>query len=158
MNGEHHYALTTNWTGNKGSGTSSYQAYERSYVVTCKHEKQLLGSSDPAFRGDATRYNPEEILLASLSSCHMLWYLHLCSVAGVVVVDYRDDAKGTMAETSDGSGRFTEVILQPVVTVAEKGMADKAIELHVKANEMCFIARSVNFPVKHLPQCRVQEK
>ncbi|MCJ8208710.1 OsmC family protein [Mucilaginibacter sp. RS28] len=158
MKGEHHYTLTTTWTGNRGSGTSNYQAYDRSYLVSGDHEKQLLGSADPAFRGDATRYNPEEMLLASLSSCHMLWYLHLCAVAGVVVVDYRDEAKGQMEETADGGGQFTEVVLQPVVTVTDESMVGKAEELHRKANELCFIARSVNFPVKHKPTCVVQVK
>ena len=114
-----------------------------------------MGSSDPAFRGDSSRYNPEEMLLASLSSCHMLWYLHLCSEAEVIVTAYEDNAVGEMEETSNGSGRFAKVILRPVVTVQEESMLHKANELHQKANEMCFIANSCNFPVLHEPEGKV---
>jgi organic hydroperoxide reductase OsmC/OhrA len=112
---------------------------------------ELLCSSDPGFRGDKSRHNPEELLVISLSSCHMLWYLHLCSDNGVVVVEYIDEASGVMEENSDGSGQFVEVVLKPKVTVAEKSMIGKANELHHKANQMCFIARSVKFPVRHTP-------
>ena len=117
----------------------------------------IPASSDPAFRGNKTRYNPEELLVASLSSCHMLWYLHLCSEAGVVVTDYKDDATGLMEETANGGGHFTEVILKPVVTVTDSSMIEKANALHAKANELCFIANSVNFKVRHHPACIVAD-
>jgi organic hydroperoxide reductase OsmC/OhrA len=149
--GEHHYKLTLNWTGNTGTGTSNYRGYERSHTISLDNKPDLLMSSDPAFRGDKTKNNPEELLLASLSSCHMLWYLHLCADAGVVVTDYVDDATGIMTETPDGGGHFTEVMLNPVVTVTENSMIEKATDLHNKAHELCFIARSVNFPVRHTP-------
>lgn len=151
MSGEHHYKATIKWTGNKGSGTDNYKNYERSHKICIENKFDILGSSDPAFRGDSTKHNPEDLLISSLSACHMLWYLHLCSEAGVVVVDYIDNATGVMVETSNGGGQFTEVTLNPVVTVTKDSMIDKANELHRKANELCFIANSVNFPVKHKP-------
>lgn len=116
----------------------------------------MLCSSDPAFRGDRIKYNPEDLLVSSISSCHMLWYLHLCSEAGVVVLDYTDNATGIMDESSNGSGRFTQVTLNPVVIVAQDAMVDKANELHKKANEFCFIANSLNFPVKHNPTAKTK--
>ncbi|MFM9950769.1 MAG: OsmC family protein [Saprospiraceae bacterium] len=154
MHGQHHYKLTIQWTGNKGTGTSHYRAYERNHSILVDNKVEILGSSDPAFRGDKTRHNPEEFLVAALSSCHMLSYLHLCAVAGVVVTDYVDHATGTMVETADGGGHFTEVTLNPVVTVTEQSMFEKANELHKKASELCLIANSVNFPVHHLPVCK----
>lgn len=153
----HHYNTIVNWTGNKGRGTESYKAYTRDYNIEATGKPEIKGSSDPAFLGDPARYNPEELLLASLSSCHMLWYLHLCSEAGIVVTDYSDNAEGTMAETPDGSGHFTAVTLKPVVTVKEGSMIDKANELHHKANIMCFIANSCNFPVSHEPTCTAEK-
>jgi organic hydroperoxide reductase OsmC/OhrA len=111
----------------------------------------IQGSSDAAFRGDKTKHTPEDLFVCSLSTCHMLWYLHLCAVNGVVVVEYVDDSVGTMEETANGSGRFTEVVLHPVVTVSEKTMIEKANALHHEAHKMCFIANSVNFPVVHKP-------
>ena len=155
MSKEHTYTLTTKWNGNTGTGTSAYKAYERAHTIEKENKPDILLSSDPAFRGDTTRYNPEELLLASLSSCHMLWYLHLCSEAGIVVVDYTDHATGIMEETADGGGKFVEVALHPVVTVSDASMIEKANALHHKANELCFIANSVNFPVKHEPVCKV---
>lgn len=148
--------MTTRWTGNTGNGTASYQSYERSHLLQATGKPDIPGSSDPSFRGDKTRYNPEEMLVASLSSCHMLWYLHLCSVACVVVVEYVDHATGVMTETPDGGGYFSEVILHPEVTIANASQIDKANELHKKANELCFIANSVKFPVHHQPICKIQ--
>ncbi|GAB4050956.1 OsmC family protein [Spirosoma litoris] len=152
---QHQYNLTITWTGNKGEGTSTYRGYDRSHTISAENKSDILASSDPAFRGDKTRYNPEELLVASLSSCHMLWYLHLCAEAGIVVVEYTDKAAGTMVETSDGGGHFTEVTLYPLVVVAEESMIAKANELHHQANKLCFIAKSCNFPVHHQPTCRV---
>jgi organic hydroperoxide reductase OsmC/OhrA len=156
MNGQHDYKLTVRWTGNTGTGTSNYKAYDRSHTIEIENKPDISGSSDPAFRGDKTKHNPEELFLASLSSCHLLWYLHLCAEAGVIVTDYVDNATGIMVETVDGGGHFTEVTLNPIVTVAEKSMIEKANELHKKANELCFIANSVNFPVRHEPTCKIQ--
>ena len=152
----HNYTSTVNWTGNKGFGTTNYRSYDRGYSISIDGKTDILGSSDPSFRGDKTRYNPEELLLASLSSCHLLWYLHLCAEAGVVVVDYSDTATGKMVETANGGGHFTEVTLNPIVTVTENSMIEKANELHKKANELCFIANSVNFTVTHEPVIKIK--
>ena len=151
MSNQHHYKTTLEWTGNTGSGTSSYRAYSRNHVVSVANKEDILCSSDPSFRGDPSRYNPEELLVASLSSCHMLWYLHLCAVNNIVVIAYKDNAEGTMQENEDGSGDFTGVILHPVVTVADTSMQERAVALHHEANRLCFIARSVKFPVTHQP-------
>ena len=149
MQTQHQYTATIKWTGNKGTGTDYYRNYERSHEIIIDNKPIISGSSDPAFRGDATKHNPEDLLVSSLASCHMLWYLHVCAEAGVIVTDYIDHAKGTMTETPNGGGRFIEVILNPIVTVAAAHMIAKANVLHKKANELCFIANSVNFPVRH---------
>ena len=151
MNKEHYYKIGVQWTDNTGSGTAGYRLYERSHIIKVENKPDIAASSDPGFRGDRTKYNPEELLVASLSSCHMLWYLHLCAEAGVIVVEYIDQASGIMAETADGGGKFNEVLLSPVVTVRETSMIEKANALHERANELCFIANSVNFPVRHRP-------
>jgi organic hydroperoxide reductase OsmC/OhrA len=155
MKGQHIYNLTVKWTGNTGTGTSNYKAFERSHTIFVNNKVDLLGSSDPTFRGDKTKHNPEEFLVASLSTCHMLWYLHLCAEAGVILVDYVDNATGIMMETSDGGGHFTEVTLNPIVIVTENSMVERANELHKKANELCFIANSVNFPIYHKPTTKL---
>lgn len=151
MKGEHHYKATIRWTGNKGEGTANYKAYDRDHTITVENKPEIPGSSDAAFRGNKSRYNPEDMLVCSLSACHMLWYLHLCAEAGVVVTDYVDHATGTMVETSNGGGHFSEVTLNPVVTIKDANMKSKAEYLHEKANELCFIANSVKFPVHHQP-------
>ncbi len=148
---DHSYAVTVTWTGNTGSGTASYRGFKRSHDVLVHGKPVIPFSSDPAFRGDAACYNPEEMLVASLSSCHMLWYLHLCCTAGVVVEAYQDIAEGVMVETRDGGGRFTEVVLQPEITLAPGADVERARALHVDAKAKCFIANSVNFPVRHEP-------
>ena len=150
MSKEHHYKTTIQWTGNKGTGTSNYRNYDRCYTISTLNKATIEGSSDPAFRGDKTKHNPEDMLLSSLSSCHMLWYLHFCSEAGIIVTDYSDNATGIMIETDNGSGHFKEVTLNPTIIVLEESMVEKAKQLHEKANEFCFIANSVNFPVKHI--------
>ncbi len=155
MDKTHHYSLTVKWTGNKGSGTSAYTAYERSHSIIKENKPEIFCSSDPVFRGDNTKYNPEELFLAALSSCHMLWYLHLCADNGIVVVDYADNPVGTLKEMENGSGHFTGVMLYPIVTVTEKSMIEKANQLHKKANELCFIANSCSFKVRHEPVCKV---
>ncbi len=141
--------MAIDWTGNRGEGTATYRAYDRSHTITAEGRPPIPGSSDPAFRGDPSRYNPEDLLVASLSACHMLWYLHLCAAAGVVVTAYRDDAEGVMREEPDGGGRFVEVVLQPSVTVRTPEMVEAASRLHAEAHRRCFIANSVNFPVRH---------
>ena len=155
--GEHHYKLTTTWTGNKGTGTSDYRAYERSHTISIDHKTELQGSSDPYFRGDKTRHNPEDLLLASLSACHMLSFLHVCVKAGVIVTEYVDHATGDMVDYPDGSGKFTGVNLNPVVTVTKESDIEQMDELHHKANKLCFIANSVNFPVTHTCTCIVAD-
>jgi organic hydroperoxide reductase OsmC/OhrA len=147
----HHYNATTKWVGNRGQGTADYKAYDRNHDITFEGKAPLLCTSDVAFRGDKSRNSPEELLVAALSGCHMLWYLHLCAVNGVVVTEYVDNAAGLMQENKDGSGEFTEVVLSPRVTVTERSMITKADSLHHEANKLCFIARSVNFPVRHNP-------
>lgn len=154
MNRQHNYSLALQWTGNKGTGTSTYRAYERSYTIEAEGKIEIQGSSDPAFRGDKTKYNPEDLLVASLSSCHMLSYLHLCAEAGIVVVDYSDHASGIMEETANGGGAFKEVTLNPHVIVTDESMVNLANELHQKAGDLCFIASSVNFKVSHKPLCQ----
>ncbi|QCN94380.1 OsmC family peroxiredoxin [Azospirillum argentinense] len=145
---EHQYGTTVTWTGNQGTGTSGYKAYSRDLEIVAPGKPPIPGSSDPAFRGDPARYNPEDMLVASLSACHMLWYLHLCAVNGVTVTAYSDPASGTMAEDTSGGGRFTEVVLRPQVTLAPGSDSAKAVALHHEAHEKCFIANSVTFPVR----------
>ncbi|MGW4465408.1 OsmC family protein [Micromonospora sp. NPDC004704] len=147
---QHRYDTVVTWTGNRGTGTSGYRDYHRDHEVAADGPVTIAGSSDPAFRGDRTRWNPEQLLVASLSQCHLLWYLHLCAEAGVVVTGYVDRAVGAMTEDADG-GRFTEVLLRPEVTVAEPAMVEPATRLHADAHRACFIANSVNFPVRHEP-------
>lgn len=154
---EHIYTVNIQWTGNKGQGTIDYKSYLRNYTISIDLKPDLLGSSDPAFRGDPARHNPEDLLVSSLSACHMLWYLHLCAVNHVKVVEYLDEATGKMNETEEGSGYFTEVTLCPVVVVSDDNMINKAMELHQQANKMCFIANSVTFPVRHKPVIKVRE-
>ena len=145
---EHSYEVQVDWTGNDGDGTKTYKGYRRDHTITSKGKPPIEGSSDPNFRGDAGRYNPEELLVASLSACHMLWYLHLCSANRITVVDYRDAALGVMQENSDGSGEFVRVTLRPAVKVAAGSDRMKARDLHHEAHRLCFIARSVKFPVE----------
>jgi len=146
----HHYKTTLNWTGNLGQGTTNYKAYNRNHTINHDQKSQtILASADPMFLGDPSRYNPEELLLASIASCHMLWYLHLCATNHIIVTNYQDQPEGTMQENTNGSGQFTNVTLNPKVQVQDQNMVDKANQLHHQANQMCFIARSCNFPITH---------
>jgi len=147
MSREHSYSVSVRWTGNTGAGTSGFRNYKRDHEISAPGKPPIPASSDPAFRGDKARYNPEELLVASLSACHMLWYLHLCADVGIVVTEYHDDASGAMAETKDGGGHFTQVTLRPVVKVAGQVDPELARRLHEQAHHLCFIANSVNFPV-----------
>jgi organic hydroperoxide reductase OsmC/OhrA len=154
----HTYEAALTWTGAGASGTASYTSYSRDHEVEFAGKPPLPGSADPSFRGDPERYTPEELLLGALAQCHMLWFLHLAAVDGVVVVGYSDRATGTMRVEAAGHGQFTDVVLRPSVTVARSARADgRSIAdedlavLHARAGEHCFIARSVNFPVRHDP-------
>jgi len=157
MSATHRYQVTVRWTGNTGSGTSDYRGYRRDHEVDGDGKPAIPGSSDPAFRGDPARWNPEELLVVSLAQCHMLWYLHLCATGGVVVTGYTDEAAGTMRLNPDGSGQFTEVVLRPRVVVASAEMVEPAQRLHERVHSLCFIARSVNFPVRTEPVAVVGE-
>lgn len=148
----HHYEVQVDWTGNNGEGTKSYKGYRRNHSIQSAGKPEIAGSSDPSFLGDPSRYNPEELLLASLSACHMLWYLHLCAVNHVIVEEYRDAAFGVMQENSDGSGEFVQVVLKPVVKISSGSDRAKALALHDEAHRFCFIARSVKFPVEVVPE------
>jgi organic hydroperoxide reductase OsmC/OhrA len=152
----HTYRTTVTWTGNTGTGTSGYRAYGRDHTISapCK-TTPIPGSADPAFRGDATRWNPEDLFVASLSACHKLWYLHLAAVAGVIVTAYEDTAEGTMAEDADRGGFFTAVTLRPVVTITASSDAARAAALHHDAHTKCFIANSVTVPVAFEPTIRI---
>jgi organic hydroperoxide reductase OsmC/OhrA len=158
----HAYAVSVEWTGNPGPshgqtgpGTTGYRDYKRDHTIRIANKPDLLGSADPTFRGDPSRHNPEELLVAALSACHMMSFLHVCVMHGVIVTAYTDNATGTMETIGDG-GRMAEVVLHPRVTVADSSMINKANELHDRAHELCFIANSVNFPVRCEANCRVK--
>ena len=153
----HQYQLLTTWTGNLGSGTSHYSAYSRNHEITAPQKAApIAGSSDPAFRGDATRYNPEDLLVGALSACHMLWVLHLCADAGIVITEYADEAVGEMLEHADGSGEFAAVTLRPRMTITDAARTEEALAVHHQAHQVCALARSMNFPVRHEPVVVVQ--
>ena len=151
MSQEHHYQVDVEWIGNRGSGTDGYRNYGRNHVIRIDGKPGLAGSADPAFRGDAARHNPEDMLVSALSTCHMLSYLHMATMAGVVVMAYRDAAEGRMVTEGNG-GRFVEVILRPVVTITAGSDEGKAEAAHDDAHHACFIANSVNFPVRCEPR------
>lgn len=147
MTKTHHYQVQINWTGNQGTGTSGYTAYSRDHELHIPGKESIACSSDIAFRGDPAKHNPEELFLYALSSCHMLWYLHFCADAGIIVTDYTDKPTGTMVE-EPGNGRFTEVVLHPQIKITDASKIDLARELHQQAHANCFIANSCNFPVR----------
>ena len=152
MLGRHEYEVEVEWQGDRGTGTSGYRAYSRRHVVrVAGKEHEIAGSSDRVFHGDAERWNPEDLLIAALSQCHMLSYLHVATNHGVVVRGYADVAAGVMQQDGRGGGRFTEVVQRPRVGVAAASMRELALELHAEASEKCFIAASVAFPVRHEP-------
>ncbi|RRO13645.1 OsmC family peroxiredoxin [Saccharopolyspora rhizosphaerae] len=149
----HSYDVAIEWTGNLGTGTDHYRSFSRAHEIIAEGKDPIAASADPAFRGDPSRWNPEELLVATVAQCHMLWFLHLCSTAGVTVVDYEDHAHGVMTmDEHGGGGQLTEVTLRPEVTVTEQFMVDKANALHDTIDEVCFIARSVNFPIRYEPR------
>lgn len=146
--GTHPYTLELEWQGDLGQGTATYEGYSRAHVIRIPGKPDLIGTADPMFRGDAGVHNPEDLLLAALSGCHLLTYLALCARARINVTAYRDRAEGTLQLTKDGGGHFTEVVLRPEVVVAEERMLEKARFFHGEVHKYCFIARSVNFPVR----------
>ncbi|GAB3032149.1 OsmC family protein [Parafrigoribacterium mesophilum] len=151
MNHEHRYVVRVQWQGNRGTGTSGYREYGREHTISAEGKPSIDGSADRTFHGNADRWNPEELLLAALSQCHMLSYLHVAVRHGIVVTDYSDAPIGTMEETGDGGGHFSSVVLRPVVTVASADDLAVAAACHHEASRLCFIANSVNFPVTHEP-------
>lgn len=154
----HRYRITAEWLGNLGPGTSTYTAYSRDHQLSAPGKATFIsGSADPAYRGDGSRYNPEELLLGALASCHMLWVLHLCANAGIVVTEYSDQAMGEMVQHPDGSGEFVIAELRPRMVITDAARIVEAIALHDRAHEMCFLARSVAFPVKHQPTVTAAE-
>lgn len=156
MSKKHQYQAIITWTGNSGTGTSSYTGYQRSHEISIENKVVIEASSDKAFRGDGTRHNPEDLFLSSIASCHMLWYLHLCADHNIIVDAYTDRAAGTMETTEDGSGKFVNITLHPEVTVTEEHMAELAVSLHHKAHEMCFLANSVNFEILVAPLIKIK--
>ena len=152
---EHNYSSKIVWTGNKGKGTINAAEYERSHDIFIENKVKISGSSDAPFRGDITKHNPEDLFLSSLSVCHMLWYLHLCADAGIIVTEYIDNPKGKMQELETGSGYFSEVTLYPMVTISDSSKIELANNLHDIAHQKCFIANSCNFPVLHQANCIV---
>lgn len=151
MGALHDFTVNVTWTGAGAEGTSSYTSYSREHEVVVEGKPPLPGSSDVAFRGDADRYSPEDLFVASLSQCHMLWALHMAARAGVVVVGYSDRATGTMRVESAGAGQFVEVTLHPQITVRDDVEESVITKIHEDAHAHCFIARSVNFPVRLSP-------
>ena len=151
---DHVYRVTVEWTGNRGRGTQTYSGYDREHRISAGGKPPIAGSSDPAFHGDATRWNPEDLLLASIAACHKLWYLHLCSAARISVISYRDEAEATMTEEASGAGRFVSATLRPDIVIEAGGDVAKAIALHDDAHKYCFIANSVNFPITCEPSVR----
>jgi organic hydroperoxide reductase OsmC/OhrA len=148
------YSTHVEWTGNRGTGTSGYSAYGREHIIRMDGKPDIKGSADQAFRGNADRHNPEDMLVAAVSTCHMLWYLHLAAEAKIVVTGYTDAARGTMAEDKERGGYFTEIVLRPLVTISA-GDAARAEHLHEAAHKKCYIANSVNFPVRCIPKVQI---
>ncbi|MEK7724501.1 MAG: OsmC family protein [Acidobacteriota bacterium] len=156
MTKEHNYKLTAVWTGNQGDGTKNIRTYDRSHSITIQGKPELFLTTDNPHVGDKSKLNPEDLLVTALASCHLLSYLYACSLEGIVVTSYADNATGIMIENESGGGGFKEVTLNPICTVEDESMLEKAIELHHKAHEICYIANSVNFEVKCNPTCKAE--
>lgn len=153
---EHNYKLTAVWTGNKGDGTKNVRTYDRSHTVSIQGKPELFLTTDNPAVGDKSKLNPEDLLVSAISSCHMLSYLYVCAMEGIVITSYIDYATGIMIENASGGGSFKEVTLNPIFFVADESMVEKAIRLHQKAHEICYIASSVNFEVKCNPTCKAE--
>lgn len=152
----HEYKLSVKWTGNRGAGTVDYKTYDRAHTISSDGKPDLLGSAEPAYRGDAAKWNPEELLLSSLSACHMLWYLHLCAVNKIVVVDYQDTPTAIMETEKSGGGKFTKAAINPLIVITDSSRIEDAKKLHKEAHDKCFIAQSVNFPVEINPEIKAK--
>jgi Predicted redox protein, regulator of disulfide bond formation len=148
----HNYQAVVEWTGNKGSGTFDYRSYSRSHTIKIDGKPNIMGSSDSSYRGEKSKHNPEDLFVSAMSACHMLWYLHLCADHGVVVLKYEDRSEGTMEIDKSGSGRFTSIVLHPMVVISGASDRVKALDLHHQAHEMCFLANSVSFPITYHPE------
>ena len=148
----HEYTAQIQWTGNSGEGTSNYKSYERTWDLITPGKPKISCSNDPVLGGDPTKHNPEDMLVAALSSCHMLWYLHLCAVGGVTVISYQDEPLAIGELEPSGAGRFKSVTLRPKIEISAQSDIDKALALHNEVHQYCFIARSVNFPVDFAPE------
>ncbi len=147
----HEFTAAVRWTGNRGQGTASYRGYDRTWDIATASKAIVHCSNDPLLGGDPSKHNPEDLLLASLSSCHMLWYLHLASDAGIAVHAYSDNPVGLGETLANGAGRFVSATLRPRVVVPTGTDLRRAAELHHEVHRFCFIARSVNFPVAYEP-------
>ena len=148
----HNYRVDVEWTGNKGSGTFDYRSYSRSHLIKVDGKPQIYASSDSKFRGEIDKHNPEDLFVASISGCHMLWYLHLCADQGVIVLKYEDHAEGSMIINPGGDGFFERVVLKPSIIISPESSAEMAESLHEDAHKKCFIANSCNFPILCLPE------
>jgi organic hydroperoxide reductase OsmC/OhrA len=148
----HEYAMALDWRGNRGAGTADYTSYDRTFAIRVEGKPELVGTADPLFRGDPQLYNPEDLLLAAVASCHLLSYLALCARQRIAVLAYSDRPRGSLALLPSGGGSFTEVLLRPRVTVAAGSDPEAAAALHHRAHELCFIANSCSFPIRHQAQ------
>jgi len=158
MDIKHHYEVNVKWEGNNAEGTKNIRTYTRNHIAKIGNKPELHLTTDNKAVGDANKLNPEDLLVTAIASCHMLSYLYVCSLDGIVVLDYTDKANGLMTEKEKGGGSFDVVELNPVVIVADESMIEKAIELHHKAHEICYIANSVNFEVRCNPVCKAINK
>jgi organic hydroperoxide reductase OsmC/OhrA len=155
MGKRHDFAAAIVWTGNRGQGTSHYRGYDRTWDIALPAKDVIHCSNDPMLGGDPSKMNPEDLLLSSLAACHMLWYLHLASDAGIVVTEYRDNPVGHGETLPNGAGRFLSAVLKPEITIRAGADLAVARTLHERVHEYCFIARSVNFPVSYEPLFKV---
>lgn len=141
---KHSYTLELSWKGS----TDAPRNYDRSHTLKAEGKPEIAASADPSSLGDPKKWNPEEMLLGSLASCHMLWYLYLCSVSKIVVTSYRDLPTGSLEIDPEGKSRFTHAMLSPQVVITDSSRIEDAQALQQKAHEKCFIVNSVNFPVE----------
>lgn len=153
----HSYDLQLTWTGNRGAGTYEYTAYDRKFTLSAINKPDILGSADPAFRGNKDRYNPEELMISSIASCHMLWYLHLAAANNLVIMDYKDNPSGTIEVKEFGLGRFIEVTLRPTVIIHNEDQSDLAVKLHDESHNKCIIADSFKFDIHIEPKIIIEK-
>jgi len=149
MGNTHKYTTAVRWTGNTGQGTATYKGYERTWDIAVPNKEIIHCSNDPLLGGDPTKMNPEDLLLSALSACHMLWYLHLASVAKIKVLAYEDHPIGDGENLPDGSGRFLSATLKPRIEVVAGSDIERALDIHNEIHKYCFVARSMNFPISY---------